>query len=101
MTLGQTGVDDKTNEITAAPTLLAGLLLEGRVVTVDALLTQREVARVIVEAGGDYVMVVKENHPEMQADIALRFASPPPPVTHRGQRPRHGSSGMAATRSAG
>ena len=101
LTLGQTGVDDKTNAITAAPPLLAGLLLEGRVVTVDALLTQREVARVIGEAGGDYVMVVKENQPAVQADIALLFASPPPPATHRRQRPRRGSSGMAATRSAG
>jgi predicted transposase YbfD/YdcC len=39
LTLGQTPVDDKTNEITAVHTLLEGLVLRGQVVTVDALLT--------------------------------------------------------------
>lgn len=52
LTLGQVAVDDKTNEITAVQDLLAGLVLEGRVVTVDALLTQKEVARTIRQKGG-------------------------------------------------
>jgi hypothetical protein len=52
ITLGQTSVDDKTNEITAVQELLQGLVLEGRVVTVDALLTQKEVARTILQKGG-------------------------------------------------
>lgn len=41
LTLGQVSVGDKTNEIPLAPTLLAGLLLAGRVFTMDALLTHR------------------------------------------------------------
>jgi len=77
LTLGQRAVDDKSNEITAIGPLLRGLLLEGRIFTVDALLTQRAVARTIVDGGGDYVMVVKENQPQLLADIRLVFTDPP------------------------
>ena len=53
VTLAQEAVDDKTNEIPVLPEMLRGLLLEGRVVTVDALLTQRAVASAVLEGGGD------------------------------------------------
>jgi hypothetical protein len=46
-------VGDKTNEITAVETLLAPLVLEGRIGTMDALLTQRHSAQTIVDQGGD------------------------------------------------
>ncbi len=52
LTLFETAVDDKTNEIGAIQTALAALILEGRVVTVDALLTQKEIAKTIREKGG-------------------------------------------------
>jgi hypothetical protein len=52
VTLGQVAVDDKTNEITAVHELLKGLILQGRVVTMDALLTQKEVAKSIRAKGG-------------------------------------------------
>ncbi len=52
ITLGQVAVDDKTNEITAVQDLLKELILEGRVLTMDALLTQKEVARTIREKRG-------------------------------------------------
>lgn len=52
LTLSQQAVDDKTNEITAAQAVLASLVLEGRVVTVDALLTQKALARTIAAKGG-------------------------------------------------
>jgi hypothetical protein len=61
VTLAQHAVDDKTNEITAVETLLGQLVLEGRMVTMDALLTQRHVAQTIVDKDGDYVMSVKDN----------------------------------------
>ena len=76
-TLAQHAVDDKTNEITAVETLLGQLVLEGRMVTMDALLTQRHVAQPIVDKGGDYVMIVKDNQPQLHADIELVFALPP------------------------
>src|SRR5262249_17741042 len=70
-------VADKTNEITAVETVLDQLVLRGRIVTMDALLTQQHVAQAIVAAGGDYVMVVKENQPQLRADIARVFTTPP------------------------
>lgn len=76
LTLGQVAVDEKTNEITAIHTLLAGLLLEGWVVTMDALLTQQTIAQAILDAGGDYILLVKENHPTLQEDIVTPFADP-------------------------
>jgi predicted transposase YbfD/YdcC len=73
LTVLQQAVDDRTNEIPVALEVLAGLLLEGRVVTVDALLTQRAVASTILAGGGDYVMLVKGNQPELEEDIRLVF----------------------------
>jgi predicted transposase YbfD/YdcC len=77
VTLAQHAVDDKTNEITAVETILQPLVLEGRIVTMDALLTQRHIAQTIVDKGGDYVMIVKENQPQLRADIELVFTLPP------------------------
>ena len=77
VTLAQHAVDDKTNEITAVETLLCQLVLEGCIVTMDALLTQRHVAQTMVDKGGDYVMIVKDNQPQLRAAIELVFARPP------------------------
>jgi predicted transposase YbfD/YdcC len=52
---------------------LRQLVLQDRVCTMDALLTQRHVAQTIVDEGGDYVMTVKENQPQLRADIELVF----------------------------
>jgi DDE_Tnp_1-associated/Transposase DDE domain len=52
LTLAQCAVKAKSNEITAMPEVLQGLVLEGRVVTVDALLTQRAVATTILQKRG-------------------------------------------------
>src|SRR5215813_876077 len=77
LTLAQQAVDDKTNEITQVETVLRQLVLKDRVITMDALLTQRHVAQTIVDAGGDYVMIVKDNQPQLRADIELVFTLPP------------------------
>jgi predicted transposase YbfD/YdcC len=77
VTLRQGAVDDKTNASTAVETILDRVVLEGRIVTMDALLTQRHVAQTIVDKGGDYVMIVKENQAQWRADIALVFTLPP------------------------
>jgi hypothetical protein len=71
--LYQLSVDEKTNEIPLAPLLLANLLIKGRVFTMDALLTQRDIARYIVEEGGDYFMIVKRNQETLAADIAIEM----------------------------
>jgi predicted transposase YbfD/YdcC len=77
LTLTQQAVAAKTNEITEVETVLGAIVLTGRIVTMDALLTQRQVAQTIVEAGGDYVMIVKDNQPQLKADIELVFTLPP------------------------
>lgn len=74
LTLYQVGVAAKTNEIPLAEVLVQHLFLEGRVFTMDALLTQRTLAQRITDGGGDYLMVVKDNQPTLAADIALAFA---------------------------
>jgi len=74
--LGQVGVRDKSNEITAAPRLLAGRDLRGTVTTMDALLTQRRLAAQIRQQGGHYLMVVKENQPTLYAAIHQLFTAP-------------------------
>jgi predicted transposase YbfD/YdcC len=75
--LAQQAVEDKTNEIPVALDLLRHLVLEGRIVTMDAVLTQRQIAQHIVAARGDYVMMVKENQPQLLEDIQTVFALPP------------------------
>jgi predicted transposase YbfD/YdcC len=59
--LGQLAVTAKSNEIPAVRTLLASFDLAGVVVTVDAMHTQTDTAKLIAEAGGDYVFTVKGN----------------------------------------
>jgi predicted transposase YbfD/YdcC len=70
LVLGQIAVDDKSNEIKAVPKLLELLSLKGTIVTVDALNCQRDIAKRIVERGGDYVLALKENQPTLHADVA-------------------------------
>lgn len=69
LTLGQVAVDSKSNEITAIPKLLELLDLKGALVTIDAMGCQKEVAAKIVAGGGDYVLTVKDNHPQLLEDI--------------------------------
>ena len=75
--LVETNVDQKSNEITAAPQLLAGQDLHGTVTTMDALLTQRELAQQILDQHGHYLMVVKRNQESLYNNIALLFDQPP------------------------
>ena len=77
VTEAQTAVAEKSNEITAVPTLLEGRDLSGTVTTMDALLTQRTLAQQIRRQGGDYLMVVKANQPTLYQAIELLFARPP------------------------
>jgi len=61
LVLAQRKVDDKSNEITAIPKLLAALELGGTVVTVDAMGCQRSIAEKIISKKADYILAVKEN----------------------------------------
>jgi len=73
LVLGQRKVDEKSNEITAIPELLKVLDIAGCIVTIDAIGTQTEIAKTIVEQGGDYLLSVKENQGHLFEDIQYLF----------------------------
>ncbi len=73
LSLGQVAVDEKSNEITAIPLLLELLDLHGALVTIDAMGCQKDIAQKIVDKGGHYALVVKDNQPHMLEDIQQSF----------------------------
>jgi predicted transposase YbfD/YdcC len=84
MVLFQMPVERKENEIPVAQRLLKHLVfiateyVARKVVTGDALLTQRQLCLQIIAAGGDYVCKVKQNQPQLHEDIRLLFTKLPP-----------------------
>jgi hypothetical protein len=76
--IGQLRVAPEANEITAALELLKTLPLAGVIITGDAMFTQREICRTIIDGGGDYFFTVKDNQPTLKADIALAFGPDSP-----------------------
>ena len=79
LTLGQVAVDTKSNEITALPELLKLLDLQDKIVTIDAMGCQTELAEAIVVGGGDYVVAVKGNQPTLHTALQDAFAHAPAP----------------------
>ncbi|HEX8218598.1 MAG TPA: ISAs1 family transposase [Chloroflexia bacterium] len=73
LVLGQVKVDDKSNEITAIPTLLKLLDISECIVTIDAMGCQTQIAQSITEAGADYVLALKGNHLAMHQDVITTF----------------------------
>jgi predicted transposase YbfD/YdcC len=73
LVLGQVAVEEKSNEITAIPELLELLLLEGCIVTIDAMGTQRAIAAQIIEQKGDYVLALKENQGNLYENVEETF----------------------------
>jgi predicted transposase YbfD/YdcC len=73
LTLNQRAVPDSTNEIGVITELLKGLVLEGRVITMDALLTQKKVAEAILAQRGHYLMIAKDNQSELRKWIQSVF----------------------------
>jgi len=71
--LRQAAVDAKTNEHKAALALLEGLVLEGRLVTADAMFCHRDVATRIRSQGGHYFFAVKDNQETLLQDIQAAF----------------------------
>ena len=71
--LGQVKTDEKSNEITAVPELLEKLELKGCIVTLDAMGCQRAIAKQVKEGGGDYVLTLKRNQPELDREVREYF----------------------------
>ncbi len=76
--MAQVAVDRKENEIVAAPRALEAVSVAGKIVTGDALHTQRAISERIVERGGHYLWPVKENQPRLYEDIQRLFAPDQP-----------------------
>jgi hypothetical protein len=83
--LGQIAVPEETNEIPKLPELLDPLPLKGAVVTADALHTQQDTARYLVESKqADYLFIVKDNQTTLRQDIEeLHLSAFPPSAHHR------------------
>lgn len=96
ITLGQVAVDAKSNEITAMPQVLEMLDLREKIVTIDAMGCQKDIATQIVEKEGDYVITVKDNQPTLHEEIQTAFAKEeanpksPPNRTHMTTETGHG-----------
>ncbi|MCP4185352.1 MAG: ISAs1 family transposase [Hyphomicrobiales bacterium] len=73
LVLGQRKVDDKSNEITAIPELLALLSIEGAIITIDAMGCQRKICQQIIAQKADYVIGLKGNQGSLRDDVELFF----------------------------
>ena len=73
LVLGQRKVDDKSNEITAIPELLALLSIEGAIITIDAMGCQRKICQQIIAQKADYVIGLKGNQGSLHKDVELFF----------------------------
>lgn len=73
ISLGQTVVDEKSNEITAIPKLLEIIEISGGLVTIDAMGCQTEIAEKIIAEGADYCLAVKRNQPTLHDGIQEFF----------------------------
>jgi predicted transposase YbfD/YdcC len=71
--LAQVKVESKTNEIKAIPALLKLLDITGCIITIDAMGTQTEIAKQIVDKGADYVLCLKANHPKLWNQVRIWF----------------------------
>ena len=71
--LGQVKTEEKSNEITAIPTLLDLIEIKSSLVTIDAAGTQTAIAQKIVDQGGDYLLTVKGNQPTLHEQMVQHF----------------------------
>ncbi len=73
LAIGCEKVEEKSNEIPAAPVLIEKLSVKGHIVTLDAMGCQKETASKIVEKGGDYLLCAKKNQPGLYTDLKEFF----------------------------
>ena len=71
LVLGQVKVAKKSNEIVAIPKLLDMLVIEGAIITIDAMGCQRAISRKIIEKKADYVLGLKGNQGSLREDVEL------------------------------
>jgi predicted transposase YbfD/YdcC len=75
ISLGQLATEEKSNEITAIPELIANIEVSGAIVTIDAAGCQKNVASQIIDAGGDYIFSLKGNQGNLHKAVKKWFVS--------------------------
>ena len=73
LVLGQVKVDSHSNEITAIPALLELIDVTGAIITMDAMGTQTEIIKQIVQKKANYVVCLKSNHPTLYNQVKSWF----------------------------
>jgi predicted transposase YbfD/YdcC len=73
LSIAQLKVDEKSNEITAIAPLLESLEITDKVITIDAMGCQKEIAKTIAEKKGYYVLAVKDNQKALNDEIESAF----------------------------
>jgi hypothetical protein len=71
--LEQCPIGEKCNEVSALKPLLTEVLCKGRILTTDAAQSYHEYGRLVQRAGGDVIVIVKDNTPATRADLELFF----------------------------
>ena len=71
--LGQIKVDEKSNEITAIPKLLDLIDVVGSLITIDAMGTQKEIAKKIIAKQADYLLALKGNQGNLKEEVEEAF----------------------------
>lgn len=72
--LGQVKTEDHSNEIVAIPELLSMLDIRECIVTIDAMGCQKKIAEQVLAQGGDYILALKENQPDLYKSVSTLFA---------------------------
>lgn len=74
LSIGQIKVDDKSNEITAIPELLDLIDVKGKIITIDAIGTQEDIAnKIVINKKASYILKVKDNQKDLKDDIKTYF----------------------------
>jgi len=74
LALGQVACAAKSNEITALSEVLRLVRLEGSLVTIDAMGTQKAIAKQIIDGPADYVLALKANHKNLYKAVVAYIA---------------------------
>src|SRR5215468_10464217 len=69
LSLGQVACAEKSNEITAIPELLRLVDIQGTIITIDAMGTQKAIAAQIVDSRADYVLALKGNQETLHQEV--------------------------------
>ena len=71
LVLGQLAVDEKSNEITTIPKLLEMFCAKGKIITIDAMGAQTDIAKKIIEKEGNYILTLKGNQQDLMDDASF------------------------------